>query len=138
MSIEQNKAIARQHYEKTADLEAAFALVSPGVVFHTLPGLPPTYEGWYQAHSMFLAAFPDMQVTIEDEIGEGDKVVTRWTLHGTHQGELMGIPATHQHVSVNGISTDRIANGKVIEHWAELDILGMMQQLGVIPGPGTI
>jgi len=54
MSTEQNKVIARQHYEKTADLQAAFALVSPDVVFHALPGLPPTYEGWYQAHAMFL------------------------------------------------------------------------------------
>jgi steroid delta-isomerase-like uncharacterized protein len=133
MSTEQNKIIAHQHYENIADLQAAFALVSPDVVFHAMPGLPPTYEGWYQAHTMFLTAFPDIKINIEDEIGEGDKVVTRWTFQGTHQGELMGMPATGKRVSVSGISTDRIANGKVVEHWAELDMLGLMQQLGVAP-----
>ena len=133
MSIEQNKVIARRHYENTADLEAAFTLISPDVAFHALPGLPPTYEGWYQAHTMFLNAIPDMQINIEDEIGEGDKVVTRWTIEGTHQGELMGIPATGKQVSVSGISTDCIANGQVIEHWAQIDLLGLMQQIGVIP-----
>ena len=133
MSIEQNKVIARQHYENTANLQAAFALVSPDVAFHAIPGLPPTFEGWYQAHTMFLTAFPDLEINIEDEVGEGDKVVTRWTIQGTHQGELMGMPATGKRVSVGGISTDRIANGKVVEHWAEIDMLGMMQQLGVAP-----
>jgi steroid delta-isomerase-like uncharacterized protein len=87
---------------------------------------------------MILAAFPDIQITIEDEIGEEDKVVIRWKMQGTHQGELMGIPATHKHMSIYGISTDRIANGQVIEHWAEFDMLGMMQQLGVIPAPETV
>jgi steroid delta-isomerase-like uncharacterized protein len=133
MSTQQNKVIARQHYENPADLQTAFTLISPDVVFHALPGLPSTYEGWYQAHGMFLTAFPDLKINIEDEIGEGDKVVTRWTFQGTHQGEFMGMPATGKRVSVGGISTDRIAHGKVVEHWAELDILGLMQQLGVAP-----
>ena len=133
MSTEQNKVIARKHYENAANMEAAFTLVSPDVVFHALPGLPPTYEGWYQAHTMFLTAFPDIQITIDDEIGEGDKVVTRWTFQGTHQGELMGMPATGKRVNIGGISTDRIANGKVVEHWAEIDLLGLMQQLGAAP-----
>ena len=132
-TIEQNKAIARQHYEKSADLDAAFKLVAPDVAFHAMPGVPPTYEGWKQAHAMFLAAFPDMRIIIEDEIGEGDQVVTRWTMTGTHQGELMGIPATGKPVRISGISTDRIADGKVVEHRAEFDTVGMMQQLGAIP-----
>jgi steroid delta-isomerase-like uncharacterized protein len=135
MSTEQTKAIARNHYEKTRDLEAAFELISPDVVFQAMPGLPPTYEGWKQAHGMFLQAFPDQQVNIEDEVAEDDTVVTRWTFSGTHRGALMGIPATGKQVSIKGISIDRIDGGKVVEHLAQIDMLGLMQQLGVIPAP---
>jgi len=135
MSTEQNKTIARHHYQNTSNLAAAFELIAPNVVFH-FPGMPPTYEGWKQAHVMFLAAFPDQHLTIEDEIAEGNTVVTRWTFRGTHQGALMGIPPTGKEVAFKGISIDRIAGGKVVEHWNNFDQLGMMQQLGVIPAPG--
>ena len=135
MSTEQTKAIARNHYEKTRNLEAAFELISPNVVFQAMPGLPPTYEGWKQAHAMFLQAFPDQQVTIEDEVAEDDTVVTRWTFSGTHRGALMGIPATGKQVAIKGISIDRIDGGKVVEHLAQIDMVGLMQQLGVIPTP---
>ena len=85
---------------------------------------------------MYRSAFPDMQLTIEDQIAEGDKVVTRWTARGTHQGELMGIPPTGKQATVTGITVGRVANGKFVESWSNFDALGMMQQLGVVPVPG--
>jgi predicted ester cyclase len=85
---------------------------------------------------MYRTAFPNIHVTIEDQIAEGDKVVTRWTGHGTHQGELMGIPPTNKAVTVTGIAIDRIVAGKIVEHWENFDQLGMLVQLGVVPPPG--
>ena len=136
MSADENKRIARRHYESISDLAAAFELIAPEVQFYGMPGVPPTYEGWHQAHTMFLAAFPDMQLRIEDEIAEGDTVVTRWTMAGTNRGPLMGMAATGKRVTIGGISIDRIGQGKVVEHRVAMDQLGMMQQLGVIPAPG--
>jgi steroid delta-isomerase-like uncharacterized protein len=81
------------------------------------------------------AAFPDLHFTIEDQIAEGDKVVTRWSAHATHTGEFQGIPATGRQGHVTGITINRLANGKVVEGWTNLDELGLMQQLGVIPTP---
>jgi steroid delta-isomerase-like uncharacterized protein len=130
MSTQENKAIARNHYLNTQNLEAAFKYVSPQVVFNALPGLPPTYEGWKQGHGMFLEAIPDQKLTIEDEIAEGDTVVTRWTFTGTHRGPLMGIPATGKSIKIKGISLDRISGGQVVEHSAQMDMLGLMQQIG--------
>jgi predicted ester cyclase len=135
MSTDQAKAIARTHYDNVRDLEAAFKLVAPQVKVEALPGLPPTYDGWVQGHSLFLAAFPDQQLTVEDQVAEGDAVVTRWTFTGTHQGPLMGIPATGRRVVLKGLSMDRIEAGQVVEHWAQIDQLSLMQQLGVIPAP---
>ena len=81
----------------------------------------------------FLGAFPDLHVTVEDLIAEGDKIVGRVTLTGTHQGELMGIPATGKKVSFSEILIVRISNGKAVEQWEVADTMSMMQQLGVIP-----
>ena len=80
-------------------------------------------------------AFPDTQVTIEDQIAEGDKEVTRYSSRGTHQGELWGILATGRKVEVRSVSTNCIEGGKIVEHWTSADRLGMMQQLGVIEQP---
>lgn len=136
MSTEQNKAIARYHLEQInkGDHEASFGKISPDVVWHGF-GTTSGLEGWKQAHTMFVAAFPDFQGTIDDQVAEEDKVITRFTFHGTHKGELQGIPPTGKQVMVNGIVIDRIANGKVVEHRIEFDQLGLMQQLGVIPAP---
>lgn len=85
---------------------------------------------------MFMSAFPDTKMTVEQQIAEGDKVVTRWKAQGTHKGELMGIPPTGKQVTVTGISIERIVGGMIVESWEEFDQMGMMQQLGVIPAPG--
>ena len=97
------------------------------------PGQEPGREGIKQTLNTMLAAFPDLSVTVEDQIADGDKVVSRWTGTGTHSGEFMGIPATGNKVTVTGMGIDRIAGGKIVEHWEEFDAMAMMQQLGVIP-----
>jgi predicted ester cyclase len=77
--------------------------------------------------------FLDPGVTVEDQIVAGDKVVERWSTVGTHEGEFMGIPATGNKVTVTGIDISRLEDGKVVEHWTEMDVMGMMQQLGAVP-----
>lgn len=80
-----------------------------------------------------LAAFPDARWTVEDQLAEGDKVVTRWSLTATHKKEFMGIAPTGKRITTTGITVDRIVGGKVVEETEEWDALGMMRQLGVIP-----
>ncbi len=82
-----------------------------------------------------LAAFPDLHVTPEDVIAEGDSVVARLTSRGTHQGEFQGIPPTGKQITLTGIEVFRIADGTIAERWGEFDFLGLLQQLGVIPSP---
>jgi predicted ester cyclase len=84
---------------------------------------------------MMRAAFPDLHYAVEDQIAEGDKVVTRYTASGTHQGELMGVAPTGSRVEIRGISITRIKGGKIEEIWESYDALGMMQQLGVVAFP---
>jgi steroid delta-isomerase-like uncharacterized protein len=85
---------------------------------------------------MFRTGFPDIQVSIEDLVAEGKKVVAHWTWCGTNQGEFQGIPPTGKQVTGSGISIQRIADGKIAEAWVNFDTLGMLQQLGVIPAMG--
>ena len=88
--------------------------------------------------SMYRAAFPDLQFTVEDIIDQDDRVVIRWSSRGTHQGELMGLAPTGKIVTVTGISIDRFADGKVAESWTNWDVLGLMRQLGAAPPPGSV
>jgi len=92
-------------------------------------------EAYRQFVASALAAFPDGRWTIEDQVAEGDKVVTRWTFLGTHQKEIMGIAATGRQVRISGIVIDRIVGGRIAEEWEEYDMLGMMQQLSALPLP---
>lgn len=93
-------------------------------------------EGYKQNVQMVRTAFPDLEVTTEDLIAEGDKVVTRYTLTGTHEGELMGIEPTGKTVEFEGISIGKLEDGKVVKGWSNIDVVGMMQQLGVTEPPG--
>jgi len=136
MSTEDNKAVVRRFYEevmnqkKRAVLDEVFDL---NVVDHFAPpGTPGGLEGARQTLGMFLTAFPDLHFTVEDLIAEGDKVVARATLSGTQQGTFMGIPATGKRMTITGIDINRFVGGKSVEHWVEMDRLGLMQQLGVI------
>ena len=106
------------------------------VVNHELPeGLPPGLEGTKAFLGMFMNAFPDTKMMVEDQTAEGNKVVTRWTATGTHTDELMGIPATGKRVTVSGIDIHRLADGKIVEMWGEFDLMGLMQQIGAVPSP---
>ena len=138
MSVEENKAIVRRFVEEVqsgGNIDAIDELCSPEFINHTAPpGVPSNCEGIKQVMAMFRQAFPDSYFTVEDMVAEGDKVATRKTFRGTHQGEFMGIPPSGQQVSIGLIDIVRISHGKVVEHWAIGDNLGMMQQLGVIGG----
>jgi len=89
-----------------------------------------------QLLSLYITAFPDARFTVEDQIAEGDRVASRYTFRGTHQGELMGIAPTGKQVTVTGMIINRIVNGKSEEGWLNFDALGMLQQLGAAPVPG--
>ena len=140
---EANKAISRRFIEEAftkGNLAVLDEIVAPG---HTnsgpgsIPGLPPGPEGSKQIVSVYRNAFPDLKLTVNDVIAEGDKVVTRWTGTGTHKGELPGgIPATGKTSTVTGMGIDRIVNGKIVESWGIFDQLGMLTQLGLVPPPG--
>ena len=140
MSTEDNKALIRRFYEEVfnkKNLAAIDEFFAPNHVDHTLPpGLPGGLEGTKQAISMTLMGFPDLHITVEDMIAEGDKVVTWFTTRGTQQGALGGIPPTGKQVAVSTIEIARIAGGKIVEDWGLDDRLGMLQQLGLVPAMG--
>ncbi|HEX6482685.1 MAG TPA: ester cyclase [Ktedonobacteraceae bacterium] len=140
MSAVDNKALARRAYDalNQGNLPVFTELIAPDFVLHNASMTIQGREAYNQFISMYLVAFPDAQFTIEDLIAEGDRVVTRQTFHGTHQGVLMGIPVTGKQVSGTGIVITRIANEKAVEQWANYDDLGLMQQLGVVPAPGEV
>jgi steroid delta-isomerase-like uncharacterized protein len=135
MSMEHNKAIVVRFYEEAVNaknMDAVDELVQPDV---------PALKEWHlentvkQQLRMFHGAFPDAHVTIEELIAEGDKVVARFTMQGTHQGDWFGIPPTGRAVKIRGIEIFCIANGKITEHWDVVDSLGLAQQLGIVRVP---
>jgi len=140
MSTEENKAVVRRFYEEVVNQKKRAALdevFDPNLVDHFAPpGTPGGLEGARQTFDMFLTAFPDLHFTVEDLIAEGDGVAARVTMSGTQHGAFMGVPPTGKHVTMTGIDINRFVGGKSVEHWVEMDALGMMQQLGVIPPPG--
>jgi len=143
MSIEQNKATARRWFTDIitqGKLAVADEIFSGNHVVHD-PHAPP--GGWAngpeslkQIAGPFRAGFPDLKVTIEDQIAEGDKVVTRWSASGTNTGSLQGMPATGKTVRVTGANVARLSEGKIVESWFNFDMLTLLRQLGVVPAPG--
>ena len=135
MSTETNKTIIRRLLEAiNSDNEAAFlAVLAPDVVdYYAPPGLPPGREGWNMNRKMFRTAFPDGHWHEEDLFAEGDRVVRRYILRGTHQGEFFGIPATGKAISVSNMHIMRLIDGKIVERWGHGDDMGMMRQLGAM------
>jgi steroid delta-isomerase-like uncharacterized protein len=115
--------------------DVAHELVSAGAVGHD-PALPVPVngpKGLIEAARGYRDAFPDLRMTADQSIAEGDYVATRWTGRGTHKGELFGIPATGKEATVTGISIDRWADGKIVESWTNWDTLGLLQQIGAVP-----
>lgn len=141
MSIEQNKALVRQLVEEVFNRGHVNMvddyMASDFMEREVLPaGIPSNREGVKILTGMLHSAFPDFKATIDDMVAEGDKVVIRQTWSGTHKGEFLGIPPTGKSVSFGVIDIIRIAGDKAVEHWGQMDSMGMMEQLGAIPAPG--
>ena len=142
MSVEGNKAEYTRFFDEVLNgrnLAVLDELNDPNFVDHArtdprpeLSDLEAARESVAQLHR----AFPDIKWSVEDMIAEGDRVVARWTAHGTHEGEFMGIPPTGKPVAFSGIEIVRLAGGKGVEHWELLDVMALMQQLGALPPPG--
>ncbi len=135
-----HSATQRRLYDllNAGDIEAFGALLADGFVEHEVaPGLAPTKEGVQEFFRIYRAAFPDLRMDPEDVVASGDKVVARVRATGTHEGEFMGMPPTGKRIDVQLIDIMRFADdGRVHEHWGVVDMLAMMQQLGVVPeGP---
>lgn len=136
------KAIVRRSLEEifsAGKLEVADEIYAADFIAHD-PALPEPVRGpagIKEVVAGYRAAFPDLRVKADDQISEGQIVVTRWTAVGTHKGELFGIAATGKQATVTGISIERIAGGKIAEEWVNWDALGLLQQLGAVPALAT-
>lgn len=141
MSTEENKVIVRrvlQEVWSSGKLNLADEIFTTTFVRHgpDLEGEVRGGEGVRNLVTMYRATYPDLRVTVEDQVAEGVLVVTRWTARGTHRGELMGIAPTGKQITVAGVIIDRVAGGRVEAEWAYYDALGMLQQLGVALSAG--
>jgi steroid delta-isomerase-like uncharacterized protein len=140
MMSEENKEKVHRFLEETfneGNLDVVDEIFASDYVLHD-PGIPEEVsgpEGIKQFVQMYRSAFPDTHITVEDQLAEGDEVVTRWTGRGTHQGELFGIPASGNRVEDTGITISRFEGGKIAEDWTNSDFLGLMQQIGAVPSP---
>lgn len=138
---EDNKGLVRRVIEEVynkGNLAAVDDYVAADFVIHAPSGDIPGPAGARQFVAMLREAFPDFHTTIEDQVADGDMVVTRWIAEGTHLGEFQGIPPTGKHRTMSGIDIDRIVADKVVECWTNTDDLGLMRQLGVLPAPEQV
>jgi steroid delta-isomerase-like uncharacterized protein len=139
MSAETNKALVRREFEemfsKGGDLDTAGEYYAPNYVLHEpTSGEVRGREAARQFAAAYREAFPDLQTEIEDQVAEGDKVVSRFSGRGTHLGETEDFgPATGNPIEITGITIDRVADGKIVEEWTNFDALGLLQQIGLIP-----
>ena len=138
---EANKEIIRNYFKiideagKTGNASIIDDFLSEDFVEHNpFPGISANREGWKQAFKMFAEATPGYHV-IDDLIAEDDKVAAHITAYGKHVGTIFGIPATNKEFSMKGITIWRLRDGKIVEHWSQTDMVGMMIQLGVMPPP---
>ena len=139
MSVEDNKALVRRFYEEidNGNIDAMDELVAENYLDHSpppFPGLGEGREGLKQAFRIFWNSTPGRH-EIEDQVAEGDKVVTRLTAYGRHEDDLPGIPRTGAELKMTATVIHRIENGHLVEKWSDKDVLGFLQQLGVIPTP---
>ncbi len=143
MSAEENKAIARRLIDEVwtkGRLEVIDELIADDFVT-TVVGSPEQIrgpQGFREFVVMYRTAFPDLRLSVDEQIAEGETVVTRWTATGTHEGELMGMPATGKQATTAGINIDRVAGGKLVGGWGIFDQLGLLQQIGAVPVPTRV
>jgi steroid delta-isomerase-like uncharacterized protein len=138
MSIEENKALVRRFVEEfwnQGNTAIADELMAPDAEIHMPTGETLDLEGLKGFNVAFRASFPDWHSTFEELVAEGDRVAERWTGRGTHRGELWGIPPAGERVEAPGSVFYRIAGGRIVEFRGQFDMMGLMQQLGVISPP---
>jgi steroid delta-isomerase-like uncharacterized protein len=135
---EHNKAIVRRLFTElwnNGNLLVADEIFAPNYA-HYDPSTPDFGRGpdsEKKRAALYRTAFPDLHLTIEDVIAEGETVMTRWSCRGTHKGDLNGIAPTGKHITITGLTVARVSNGKIVEGYVNWDALGLMQQLGVVP-----
>jgi steroid delta-isomerase-like uncharacterized protein len=138
---ETNKTVSRRLVEEAFNqgkLDVIEDLVAPTLVSHDpLTGDTKGPDGTREVIEGYRSAFPDLKITIEDQLAERDLVATRWTAKGTHKGELLGIAPTGKESTVTGLTIDKIKDGKIVESWNNWDALGMLRQLGIVPELAT-
>lgn len=137
---EDARATVRRYFAAMAEEDAATRrtriseVVGPGYVNHIAPA-GVDLVGGLQALDEFKAAFPDMAIAVEEQIAEGGTVATRYTMRGTHRGAFQGTPPTGRSVALGGVSLHRVADGRIVEDWPGLDLMGLLQQIGAVPSP---
>ena len=143
MSTEENKAIVRRINDEVwseGHLDVIDELIADDFVA-TVVGAPEQIrgpQGFREFVVMYRTAFPDLRITVDEQVAEGETIVTRWTATGTNEGELMGIPATGKQATTAGININRISGGKLVEGWGLFDQLGLLQQIGAVPVPTSV
>jgi steroid delta-isomerase-like uncharacterized protein len=141
MSEQENKAVVRRYYDEVLNqgkLELLGDLAIPDYVEHSpFPGQDVGLPGLRHRAGLLWAAFRP-QFILDDLIAEGDRVVVRWTNHGMHQGEFLGMPATGRSFTITGMDIHRLRDGKLAEHWDVVDQLSLLQQLGILPTPDAV
>jgi steroid delta-isomerase-like uncharacterized protein len=135
---EQNKTAVRRLFDELwnkGNLPVADELIAPTYTHHdaSTPDVGRGPESEKKRVTHYRNAFPDMRLTIEDIIAEGETVIARWSCRGQHKGELNGIAPTGKQFAISGVTIARFANGKIVEGYVNWDALGLMQQLGVVP-----
>lgn len=140
MSTQSHLLLCREFAQKMInerDLTAAPDYIAADSIHHEFGDVPPDFQGGPKAMAQFiglyLRAFPDLQVTVEDAIADRDRVVSRWNMEGTHMGPLMGIAASGRGIRIEVIRIDRIEDGKIVESWAQWDTLALLEQIGALP-----
>ena len=138
MSHEENTTIVRGFFGAldNQDLEAVGTLLASDYRLHFNGNPEMDRAAGIVFFGAFLAAFPDIRHQVQDQLSERDRVATRIMVRGTHQNEMMGIPATGNEIAISAINIVRVDEGKIAEHWVNSDALGMLVQLGVVPPPG--
>ena len=136
MPAEENEALLRRFFEEAVnqrDLSVLGELLAPNYTNHSFHGIEPGPEGMREIIAVFYSAFPDLHVVVDEIFAAGERIASRGTLRGTHRGEFMGLPPTGEQVRFNYTDIWHSSEGKLVETWFLMDMLGMMQQLGIRP-----
>lgn len=138
MSVDENKSLnlrwIQAWNERDWATEAACRATDYAAHMSAIP-VPLDAAGWDSFSVAFTTAFPDAQISVADSVGERDMVASRWTITGTHRGDFQGVPPTGRPIQMAGVDISRVVDGKIAEHWAQFDVMAVMQQISALPAP---